>query len=1405
MKSGSKLAASLVLCAVACGEPSEPVRVEIDFNHDVEGGVLPRLDDPFSIDETRDMREDFDWSSTTALPETDPDGHIALRYAIAYIGSEEERVLLDAVGPHSPLPMFAVERERWAGQTGRFGFFGDGAGLFHYVVLTAGTYNLLRELALDGRPPFQALILRDPPVAEVDNGDGSLDYQWLGERGFRMNDEPRERAEESEEIAREPFIFELLVTILASRDARDAVDDGFGEITRAFREGTNTVTLVLGSTDSSHGGMTRTWGNAGPPGTNAGSPLTLYDVEVLAQMEVGTQRARTNAAGVATVDVASGASVTFCIRANNFAVQVDEGFEATQACSFRLSSGVTIANAVDGAEITLVVADPVWNIVAQMTDANQYAERVMGHRVSHRAGVLIGAFADLFGAFNGNRAFVLCGGYTSAMTAGWAVVANVISAAPGLFDPSGAWLGVTVVKIMAHDIIFPMHGTMSTPAGAAWSRVVPTHEYGHVLQCDMLSVLGGDGDFTEGWGDIIYTSLFGTQTPTTENLILTEGIADYFAAQISGGIDYFRGASGAGFDDMGSFYCDPTLTTCLEDNVGGLGQVATLAELSRDSDPFDREVARVATLLIDAIDGPARVLPSGVTDQPSAGAFWIAPPTGGTLIPSTAFPTTDAMDEQVTLSGTVMPDTFQEMSMMGNTLNFNNFFGALARVARRSFSDAQVCDMFALHARCGMCTDIVRSEDLMAAPITPRAPLIVAGSVTLANRGSWRWTDMSSIATGYAIELVRGDGTVTLPRTPRSYGRSDTFSRATLDFDTQFTFRVATTNGSASSPFAEHTIHTFAEPVETAMATPLPGAAQLSWNAVRATEFTVHDVTGGIDRVVARTTGTMVTIRGLAGGVERTYRIVAHNAIGLPSAPSAPVRVTPLTPRVLFAATFGDDTHSEAGSAARPFRTIRAALVRAAEIDADEIILHEGTFYETGPLAIAETITLRGGYRLAAGTWEDVGGHTEISVSGGEATSRCITDSFNAGARMTSAAVIVRGGAVFSMLDLELTASRGAVPAGRCFAAIDVSDADLTIERGTVSVTASAFEICSTGITASDTSTVELRESVIRGAAISGTSIAAGMNASGVALCSGAGLTTESSSVVGVDAPLVTSSSIGSITGIAGNEADVIRIQRSRIEAMMGAYSWHATGGRLGGIQLTANGRVFIGNSIVRTPHGGEINRAVDVGSGSAALASLSLYHVTAAIGEDWDASEPVPLPFDGAVVALRGDIRDIAMFNNLFAYAGGGVDRVMGTVMTGIDRARTTADPLTLAFVGNAISVPFVSNWHLASLMQCRPLQEFGGLVRTEGELNTSLVHECHGGHRANWQSARNAAFTSAPGMGARAVIELMSDGYPVDSARAFVVGEPPSSVPLASEIALDFDGRARSFPPGVGAWAPR
>lgn len=1342
-----------------------------------------------------------------AAGETDPDGRVAVRYAIAYIATEDERVLLDAVGPHSPLPLFAVERRRWAGEVGNFGFFGDGAGLFHYVMLPAGTYNTLRDLALDGRPPFAALILRDPPVADVDNGDGSLDYQWLADRGFRMtDDEPRrERSFPDDASVRTEPLIDLLIALLVSRDFRDAVDDGLGDLTRAGREGTNTVTVVLDSTDGSHAGMTRAWGATHPGEPGAGTPLVLRDIEVISQMEVGIQRARTNSLGVAIAEIAVGAAVSICIRANNFAVQVDEGFEATQACDFRrLDDGVTIANAVDGAEVTLRVTDPVWNIVAQFTDGNDYSRRVMGHTVSHRAGVLIGAYADLFGAFQNNRAFALCGGYMSLINFRWFHIGGLLNLALG--DPFGFVTG----KILSHDVIFPNHGEDRTPDRGAWSRVTPTHEYGHFLQCDMMSVLGGDGDFTEGWGDVIDTSLFGgPRGPETQNLVLTEAIADYFAAQITGGLRQFRLAEDSGFDDNESFYCDPTLSTCLEDNVGGLNQVVPADRLPRrPGDLFPAVAARATTLLVDAVDGPRRVLPDGVLDQPSASAFWARAP-DDTLVPSMAIPATDAMDEQVTLSGAMMPDTFREMSTMGNTLNQRNFFGALARVARRSFTDAQVCDMFALHSPDELCTTLADEDDLMATPITPSAPLITSGVVDMRNNARWTWTDVSSAATEYSLELLREDA-VRL-RTTRPYRRMDSFSSAPgLDFDTQFTFRVATVNVAeggrprATSPFSEHTIHTFAESVRSADALPLPGAAHLSWDPVQATEVCIHDVTGGIDVVVACTSETEVIIPGLAGGVERTYTVVAQNALGVASAPSAPVSVTPLDPVTMFAADFGDDAHPEAGSAAHPFRTLRAAMARAVAIDADEIILHEGAFTEAGPFTIAGSIAIRGGFRLSAGTWTDVGGETRVTVTGGTRVAGCATDTFNAASRATSAAIALTPGASATILDVDLVGVRGSVPGSECFAAIHSASAVLTIDGGSISGSGTTGA-CVAAIVADGPGLVTVTGSTVAGATYAGTSIPTGIDAAGIALCDGASLMAELSEVAAIAAPsLLVSSSVGAVVGVTGDDTGPIRVQRSRVSAIAGTYAWHATSGRLGGIQVTATGRVLIANSIVRTPHGGTVNRAVDVGSGSSPLTSLQLYHVTAAIGEDWSLAQPVTLPFEGAVVSMSGDIRNVAIFNSLLAYAGGGVDRMGGTVFTGVDRSRTTADPLVLSFAGNVISIPGVSDWHLASLTQCIPIEEFG-TVFDEATLNSPAGHECHDGARSSWLVARNAAFQGAPGSGPRAPVELLDDGYPVDGPRTFVVGEAVDGLPLAGEVATDLGSLTRGVPPGVGAWAPR
>lgn len=155
--------------------------------------------------------------------------------------------------------------------------------------------------------------------------------------------------------------------------------------------------------------------------------------------------------------------------------------------------------------------------------------------------------------------------------------------------------------------------------------------------------------------------------------------------------------------------------------------------------------------------------------------------------------------------------------------------------------------------------------------------------------------------------------------------------------------------------------------------------------------------------------------------------------------------------------------------------------------------------------------------------------------------------------------------------------------------------------------------------------------------------------------------------------------------------------------------------------------------------------------------------------------------------------------FEGLLPFEKGhvGVFWVIGEVMNG------GFDPLSFEFAGNIISIPQVSSSDLAALTLC-DFGEFGAVLSEPG-LNSPSGHDCIGTVMTSWVVARNAAFTGAPGSGPRAVVELLTDAYPADDARTFMVGEMPSTLPLALEVTSDFGSLPRGTPPGVGAWAPR
>jgi len=175
-----------------------------------------------------------------------------------------------------------------------------------------------------------------------------------------------------------------------------------------------------------------------------------------------------------------------------------------------------------------------------------------------------------------------------------------------------------------------------------------------------------------------------------------------------------------------------------------------------------------------------------------------------------------------------------------------------------------------------------------------------------------------------------------------------------------------------------------------------------------------------------------------------------------------------------------------------------------------------------------------------------------------------------------------------------------------------------------------------------------------------------------------------------------------------------------------------------------------------------------------------------------------------GAVASLRGDVESVDIFNNVLSYAGGGVDRVSGTRFTGVDRSDTTADPSFLNFAGNALSIPYVSGWHIASLTQHFSDAEFG-MIASEAQLNSSAGHECHGGARTGWVVRNNITLNGERGFrGDRPVLTFADDGYPdlALTAIIFAHGEVVDSLPLASEVRADVQNNTRVEPRSCGAW---
>ncbi|MGC4064914.1 MAG: hypothetical protein QM784_09785 [Polyangiaceae bacterium] len=178
-------------------EPSPDSENNDEFGYYVMcgDGEMEVLPPPIRAEDSQALINSFRWSDTVPVPNFSG-GVPTLYYALIYLDNKVDLEALDELQIHyDALPLFAEERDKWAGMEGAMGSSFDGVGGFVYAVIPGITYNLIREAALCTDPSlaqelFKAVKILDVPVSEARNSDGSLSYDYLSAEGFRYRGLP---------------------------------------------------------------------------------------------------------------------------------------------------------------------------------------------------------------------------------------------------------------------------------------------------------------------------------------------------------------------------------------------------------------------------------------------------------------------------------------------------------------------------------------------------------------------------------------------------------------------------------------------------------------------------------------------------------------------------------------------------------------------------------------------------------------------------------------------------------------------------------------------------------------------------------------------------------------------------------------------------------------------------------------------------------------------------------------------------------------------------------------------------------------------------------------------------------------------------------------------------------------
>ncbi|MEP7049392.1 MAG: hypothetical protein ABJB12_03525 [Pseudomonadota bacterium] len=633
-----------------------------------------------SPDQTRQMREGFNWSTAHKVAEITPDGRPTLYYAWVFIRNKAEALALKKLYIHVlQRPLFDDELVQFAGRCGVFTNPGDGTGAFEPVVMPGKTYNKLIDALSSGdiqgdRTVFDAVIIRKDVPAAARNANGSINLDVLGHSGFRyLSYDPNAFADPST-MKLDGGAARALVGVLewvgqAARDAGEVVTGVLNEIDQFFRGEINVTFYMQGLTrDSIFGNqpMVRGWGNY------AGNRLAAEGMEVKVLQRLfdspipTTAQDDTNMVGVAKIDMTDGAEsrgTGLCVEMRTSAALITDFLLASELCDLRgyVAPDHFAPNQAgygnpevakyqfqfDSSKTNYVLNIDNTRLMGlyQSDDVYQYARKVIGFEAP-RARIMSGYWADTFAPTTDSgrkRLFTPClnfpNSFSDAMTAAASGVgalagAGVGSIVPGLGTGIGAAVGAIGAGTFA-AVIGNSDIVMSTSSSLHESRAVMSHEYGHYEYCSMAYEENSDAVDHIVWG----TMLRGNELNYPLRYS-NEAVADFFMGQVSGGADY-NWAVGRG-DSVSDTYCDPSFSgECWDQNLDGTNGAS--------QDPGHRNIGRLATLFQDVVDGQGAA--RTVNAPTDADSFMFDTTAGYMTYSPTGYGSKDSALERVSIPG----------------------------------------------------------------------------------------------------------------------------------------------------------------------------------------------------------------------------------------------------------------------------------------------------------------------------------------------------------------------------------------------------------------------------------------------------------------------------------------------------------------------------------------------------------------------------------------------------------------------------------------------------------------------------------------------------------------------------------------------------------------------------------